>query len=95
MIPGHIHQIPEKTPATAFFLPHRNHGKRQGKLESLVTALLLGYMVSSKATETGPFWGGWGMAPSSGGVALPSVIKGYREATLHPKLGELEAITCD
>lgn len=38
--------------------PNRNHGKQQGSLESLVTAFLLGYMVSSKATETGPFWGG-------------------------------------
>lgn len=95
MTPGHIHQILVRTPATASFLPHRNHGKRQGSPESLVTAFLLGYMVSSKATETSPFWGGWGMAPSSGGVALPSVIKGYREAALHPKLGELEAITCD
>ena len=27
------------------------------------------------------------MAPSSGCAVLPSVIKGYREATLHPKLG--------
>lgn len=35
------------------------------------------------------------MVPSSGGVALPAVTKGYREATLHPKLGELEVITCD
>lgn len=27
------------------------------------------------------------MAPSSGCAVLPSVIKGYREATLHPRLG--------
>lgn len=32
------------------------------------------------------------MAPSSGCAVLPSVIKGYKEATLHPKLRSLRQL---